>query len=345
MRVGLTYNLKHDSSQEGTPQHLPADFYAEHDDIETIEAIREALSRRHEVIPIEADHHAFTTLQVERPDIVFNVAEGLTGVAREALIPAMLEFLGIPYTGSDPLTLALCLDKARCKEVLMYHRLPTPRFTVMTNSNGGGAARFLRYPVMVKPSLEGSSKGIRNDSLVYGQKELLTKVRSLVKDYQQPAIVEEFLEGREFTVALLGNGRETKILPIVELNFDELPPMANRIYSYEAKWIWDTVEKPLAIFQCPAQLDEELERSIKKVAFKAYHVMRCRDWCRIDIRLDTSGTPHVLELNPLPGILPRPENNSCFPKAARAAGLSYDDLVLEVLHAACSRYGILHERM
>jgi D-alanine-D-alanine ligase len=345
MRVGLTYNLKKELSQAEGSDRLPPDFYAEYDDIETIVAIQIALTHVHDVIPIEAVENAFKILKEEKPDIVFNIAEGMKGVSREAQIPAMLEFLQIPYTGSDPLTLSLCLDKVRCKEILFYHHLPTPRFRVLTRANGNANARFLRYPLLVKPCHEGSSKGIYNNSLVYDSKELYSKVKTIFKDYHQPALAEEFLEGKEFTVALLGNGKEIRALPIVELDFEQLPPNANRIYSYEAKWIWDTVDNPLKIFRCPAEIDEELEGLIKNLAIRAYRVMRCRDWCRIDFRLDSYGAPHILELNPLPGILPRPENNSCFPKAARAAGMNYDQLILEVLHIACKRYGINYEQM
>jgi len=345
MRVGLTYNVKKEFSQKDKLEHLPLDFYAEWDDLETIEAVKNALSQKYEVILIEANEHAFQTLQEEKPDIVFNIAEGMKGVCREAHIPAMLEFLHIPYTGSDPLTLSLCLDKVRCKEILSYHRLPTPRFKVLTSINGNGSTRFLRYPLLVKPCHEGSSKGIHNNSLVYNTKELSSRVKSILRNYHQPALAEEFLEGREFTVALMGNGKSIRVLPIIELDFDQLPPNANRIYSFEAKWIWDTIDSPLKIFRCPADVDEGLEMLIKKMAIRAYRIMGCRDWCRIDIRLDAYGTPCILELNPLPGILPRPENNSCFPKAARAAGMDYNQLILEVLYLACRRYGIPYEQM
>jgi D-alanine-D-alanine ligase len=343
MRVGLTYNLKKTLPQGEKLEHLPLDFYAEWDDLETIEAIKNALAQKYEVIPIEANEHAFQSLQEEKPDIVFNIAEGMRGVSREAHIPAMLEFLHIPYTGSDPLTLSLCLDKVRCKEILSYHRIPTPRFKVLTSANCNGSTKFLRYPLLVKPCHEGSSKGIYNNSLVYDAQELSSKVKSIFKGYHQPALAEEFLEGREFTVALMGNGKDIRVLPIIELNFDQLPLNANRIYSFEAKWIWDTVDSPLKLFICPAEIDEELEILIKNTAIRAYRIMRCRDWCRIDIRLDSYRTPCILELNPLPGILPRPENNSCFPKAAQAAGMNYNQLILTVLHIACRRYGIPYE--
>ncbi|HEY4643666.1 MAG TPA: D-alanine--D-alanine ligase, partial [Bacteroidota bacterium] len=150
----------------------------------------------------------------------------------------------------------------------------------------------------------------------------------------------EYLSGREFTVALLGNGEELRVLPIVEIRFDSLPDGVRPIYSYEAKWVWDQSSNPLDIFHCPADIDVGLQRSIEDVCRRAYRLLRCRDWCRIDVRLDGSGVPNILELNPLPGILPMPQDNSCFPKAARAAGMSYSQLINAVLDTAARRNGI-----
>jgi D-alanine-D-alanine ligase len=126
----------------------------------------------------------------------------------------------------------------------------------------------------------------------------------------------------------------------VEIGFDSLPPGVNPIYSYEAKWIWDQSSNPLQIFECPAVLTAELQFEIESACLRAYNILRCRDWCRIDVRLDAGGRPHILELNPLPGILPRSEDNSCFPKAARAAGMPYNRLINTVLDIACKRCGL-----
>jgi D-alanine-D-alanine ligase len=194
--------------------------------------------------------------------------------------------------------------------------------------------------LIVKPLAEGSSKGIGNRALVGTSSKLQEQVRTVLAKYHQPALVEKYLPGREFTVALWGNGAGLKVLPIVEIQFDQLPSNINPIYSFEAKWVWDTVEKPLEIFACPAKLSSQLRKRIEGVCKAAYRALRCLDWCRIDIRLDDAGEPNVLELNPLPGILPNPDANSCFPKAARSAGLSYDDLVNRVLEIACQRVGL-----
>jgi len=251
----------------------------------------------------------------------------------------MLEMLQIPYLGSDPLTLTVCLDKARAKEILSYHGVPTAPFSVVRSMEEFEDAR-VKFPVIVKPLHEGSSKGIYNSCVVRNTEELEREVRILLATYGQPAIVEQFLSGREFTIALLGNGDHVRTLPIVEIKFDALPPGVNPIYSYEAKWIWDTTENPLEIFACPADLEADLQDEIETICKDTYRVLNCRDWSRIDVRLDANGKPHILEINPLPGILPRPEDNSCFPKAARAAGLSYNQLINSVLDIAMERCGL-----
>jgi D-alanine-D-alanine ligase len=339
MRVGFIFNMRQGDSEEAQepPGSTPVDAQAEWDSPETIAAVQSALEERHEVIPIDAGKDAYAMLQKFRPDMVFNVAEGTSGPCREGYIPSILEHLKIPYTASDPLTLNTCLDKSRAKEILAYYGLRTPRFHVASDRDF--SQKGLEYPLLVKPLYEGSSKGIRDNSLVKNQTELAERISWILNVYNEPAIVEEFLPGREFTVAVLGNGNEARVLPIVEIRFDSLPPGVNPIYSYEAKWIWDQSSNPLQIFDCPSLLTAELQAEIETTCLRAYNILRCRDWCRIDVRLDASGNPHILELNPLPGILPRPEDNSCFPKAARAAGMSYNQLINAVLDIACKRYG------
>ncbi|HSR10114.1 MAG TPA: D-alanine--D-alanine ligase, partial [Thermodesulfobacteriota bacterium] len=259
MRVGFCFNLKKETGASD-----PGDLYAEWDDEETIEAVRSALAAKHEVIPIEADEDAFEKFRKARPAIVFNMAEGIHGNSREAQIPSILEMLGIPYTGSDPLTLAVCLDKAMAKVILRHHGIPTPGFRVVAEE-GKKMGGFPPFPLIVKPLREGSSKGILNSSLVRNARQLKDEIHRVVAEYRQPALVEAFLPGREFTVAMLGNGRDVEALPIVEIQFGELPREINPIYSFEAKWIWDTVEKPLEIFSCPAKVPAALRRKIESV--------------------------------------------------------------------------------
>ncbi len=315
-------------------------MYAEWDTEETINAVRDAIAERYNVVMVDANNDAYSTLAACRPDFAFNMAEGLHGVSRESQIPAILEMLEIPYLGSDPLTLGICLDKSRTKEILSYYKIPTASFSVVRSVQEIENIR-LRFPAIVKPLHEGSSKGIYNSCVVSNPDELTNEINIILDTYNQPALVEDFLPGREFTVAILGNGSDLHVLPIVEIKFDALPPGVKPIYSYEAKWIWDQRETPLDVFECPAKLDETLAREIISICKEAYRVLNCRDWSRIDVRLDAQGRPNILEVNPLPGILPKPEDNSCFPKAARAAGISYHQLINTVLDIAMRRCGIL----
>jgi D-alanine-D-alanine ligase len=314
------------------------DTYAEWDDEETIAAIESALSALGEVVRLEADADFPIKLREVKPDIVFNFAEGLGGPSRESHVPTFCEFWGIPYTGSDPLTLGVCLDKARTKETLTHHGIPTPEFQVVESP--GQLSRGIELPVIVKPLHEGSSKGISQRSFCATWPDVEAEVRRVVERYDEPAIIERFLSGREFTVAVLGNDGDGRVLPIVELDFATLPADAYPIYGFEAKWVWDRPEKPLDIFQCPARCSPQLRHRIEEIAMAAYRTLRCRDWARIDIRCDGSENPHILEVNPLPGVIPDPAANSCYPKAARAAGLSFDEVILTVVRAAAARYGL-----
>ena len=223
MEVALVYNMKKEESDvadggvDPSSQHITdvstqilekttsADMYAEWDTVETVTAVRDALALRHSVTMIEADEDAFAKLRSRRPEIVFNIAEGQYGVSREAQIPAMLEMLNIPYSGSDALTLAVCLDKSRAKEILSYYKIPTAKFSVIYSLTDLSTLRT-EFPCMVKPLNEGSSKGIFDASLVRTLSELQAQVENVLSTYNEPVIVEEFLSGREFTVAMLGNG-------------------------------------------------------------------------------------------------------------------------------------------
>jgi len=328
-----------------TAQTIPSthsrlnDTYAEWDEIETIEAIESALKTRHNVSLIEADETVFEQLREQQAQIVFNIAEGLNGVSREAHIPAMLEFLHIPFTGSDSLTLATCLDKSRTKEILSFYKIPNAPFFVIENISQLQKSKF-DFPLFVKPLHEGSSKGIYNSCVVRNEKELKNEVEKILLTYEQPVLVETYLSGKEFTVAMLGNGKNVRMLPIVEINFDSLPENVNRIYSYEAKWIWDTIDNPLDIYECPANISSSLQKEIERICMQKISMLRIRDWCRVDIRLDEKNIPNIIEVNPLPGILPNPLDNSCFPKSARTAGMEYDEMLCTVLDVACERYKI-----
>ena len=349
MKVALLYSSKagmeatlsprpDERKDEEEEPPLPNDMLAECDSDETIAAVGRTLQERHQVVFIESDEKAYARLKRQRPQLVFNIAERVVGPNRESHIPTVCEMLDIPYTGSDPLTLGICLDKSRAKEILSYHRIPNPAFWIVDSASAIPAG--VRLPAIVKPLTEGSSKGIKNNSLVHSLGELYERVEEVVATYRQPAIVERFLGGREFTVGVLGNAPGYEILPIVEIDHGQLPKGAAPIYSYEAKWLWDTPDKPLDIFKCPAPVPAVLAAKIENVVARTCAVLRIRDWARIDVRLDDKGEPNVLEVNPLPGILPIPEDNSCLPKAARTAGYSYSALLHRVVDEASARAGL-----
>ena len=357
MRVGFTYNIKKETDAEMVSEssqqsnqyidnslvenysHRISDKYAEWDDEETISAVEAAIKKAgHEVIRIEADENAYEKLKSLKPDIVFNMAEGFGGASRESHIPAILEMLNIPYTASDPITIGNCHDKSRCKEILTYHNIPNPKFFI-TDKNVNGHPK-VDYPAFVKPLHEGSSKGIYNSSMVHDRDALNKEITRIKENYSQPSIIEDFLDGKEFTVALIGNGENTRVLPIVEINMDTLPKDFPKIYSYEVKWYFDTRENKLDIFSCPAKISEKLTKQIERICLDAYKVLRIRDWARMDVRCDSNENPYIIEINPLPGVLPNPDDNSCFPKAAREVGIDYDNLIQTVLNMAIERYGL-----
>jgi D-alanine-D-alanine ligase len=338
LKVGLTYNLR---KQVDTENDVPEDFFAEYDDEETINAIADALTKGGcKVTKIEADEKAYGRLSRLLPDIIFNFAEGLRGESRESHIPAMLEMLDIPYTGSGPLTLAIALNKALTHQLLEINGISSPFFQVFNRVDEEIDVK-LEFPCVVKPLSEGSSKGIWNSSLIRDEKALKGQVSWVIKTYNQPAIVEEFLPGREFTIGLIGNETPT-VLPVVEILLDKLPVKASKLYSYEAKWIWDVPENPLEMFHCPADITEELREELEKIAVKTFRVLNCKDVCRIDMRLDKSNEPQVLEVNPIPGLIPDPDAHSCLPEAARTAGYSYDQLICTILWHGLKRHGLEH---
>src|SRR5215475_14824635 len=360
-RIGFAYNQKPDrpvglvsaSTSDARADEEPpskSDVYAEWDSAETIDAVDAALSAYGAVIRLEATPDFPERLRDERPDIVFNIAEGLHGTNREAHVPAICEFFDVPYSGSDPFTLALCLHKAKTKDFLTAHGIPTAPYvliesravldTLLRNEHPRFPLPSSRFPLFAKPVQEGSSKGITERNFVRTSDELDAQVQFLLDSYAQPVIVETFLPGAEFTCGVLGNGIGAHVLSIVGMNFRSLPAGAIPIYGYEAKWLWDGPSDPLDIFECPAVIDPALRSRIEDVVLQAYHVLGCRDWSRIDVRLDADGVPNIVEVNPLPGILPDPADNSCLPKAARAAGIDYDQLIQAALLAAADRTGV-----
>lgn len=332
LKVAVIFNQKR-APKEG----MPEDFYAEFDDISVPSAIKEALEMNgHKVDIIDANEGMFAALVNNKYDFAFNIAEGLNTSSRESQVPAILDMLGIPYTGSGVTTQAITLDKRRKKEILAFHGINTPQFQLFVTGNEPVDKR-LRYPLFVKPNAEGSSKGINNNSIVNNEAELHKMIDYVIQNYKQSAIVEEYLPGREFTVAVLGN-KDPVVLPIVEITFDYLPEHVNHIDSYEVKWIYDNPNNPIDPIVCPAKISQDLRKKIEDIVLRTYRVLDIVDFCRMDVRLDKDGEPHILDVNAIPGLMPDPKENSRFPKACFTAGMTYAEMINKVFNAAVERY-------
>lgn len=338
MHIAFTYNVRHTKPALDQAAQDEAEF----DEPETIKAIHDAIvANGYECTDIEADEDAYGKLKTEKGkiDLVFNIAEGLRGEMREAQIPAMLEMLGLPYTHSGALASAITLDKTLTKKIWLYHGLPTPRF-VLVGVKEKPYVENLRFPVLVKPNAEGSSKGVFNDNVIEDPDRLVGKIREIRKAYGNGVLVEEFLSGREFTVTVMGN-KTPYILPIVEQNFDVFPKDMPHLASYEAKWFFeDTLPDPSVAYHCPAKISFSLEKLMCELCIKAFTVLGCRDIVRIDIRLDREGKPHLLEINTLPGMMPGENVVSYYPVAARAAGWNFTRTVGQIITHARERLGI-----
>lgn len=349
MKIALVYNVRH---LKPSLTNKKAQAEAEFDSPETIEGIKKALEKKgHLVELVETNVAAYGKLKKLKGkiDLVFNYSEGVAGQDREAQIPAMLESLQIPYTGSRPLTSAILLDKARTKEILVFNKLPTPPWKLIRNTDTRSAPLDklvtnalkndgLKFPIFVKPNLEGSSKGIFNDSVVSDLKSLLKITRRTINEYSHGVLLENYLSGKEFTVGMIKNGKTWQVLPIIEVSFGELPKGIRPIDSYEVKWIYDSPEKGFDPLTCPAKIPNKLKLEIEDICTRACEVLDILDWCRIDLRLDKKGKPNILEINSPPGIMPNPKENSRFPRAARTAGINFPDLLDRIIHSAMIRY-------
>jgi D-alanine-D-alanine ligase len=328
MRVGITYNLKKDFLCQ---ENQPTDLLEEFDSEETVDAIRNVLeSEGHEVIKLGGDTGLIDRLRQTSIDIVFNIAEGLGGRNREAHIPALLEYLNIPYTGSDPLTLSLTLDKSMAKRVVMSEGVPTPRFKKVEKMEDLDDLN-LKYPLFVKLCYEGSSKGVRSDSKVLDPRSLREKAEWLLETYHSPLLIEEFVCGPEFTVGILGNENLT-VLGVMHIEIKGSPP-DEAIYSLEVKREWEE----RVCYHCPPSIGPLLLKKIEEVALRSYRALECRDVSRVDIRVDENETPYFLEINPLPGLSPVYGD---LPIMAGRMGWDYDRLVKTIFHHALRRNGL-----
>jgi D-alanine-D-alanine ligase and related ATP-grasp enzymes len=326
LAVGLAYNLKKGINSD------VEDIEAEYDTYETIEAISKAFSTAEiKVELMEADADFIDKLKSTKVDIVFNIAEGTYGRSREAQVPAVLDFLGIPYTGSDGTTLCLALDKALTKRYLSTYNIKTPAYQLV-KSPDFMLDSTLGFPLIIKPNSEGSSKGISDLAIVDDKDQLGRVIARNFRLYGQPMLLEEFIRGREFTVGILGNGSGMKVFEPMEICYLH-KERENTIYSYIVKKNY----KKYVEYSCPPQLDTDTINSMKKIAADIYEALDCRDFSRIDFRLSEDGKIYFIEINPLPGLAP---GYSDYPMLAEFCGTDYQTLVLSVLNCALKRYGM-----
>lgn len=346
-RVAVLANIKeHDKP---LPADVPPDAGADYDYIETINHVRAAIETDgHWTMFIQADSNLPYALKAAKPDICVNLAEGLGGDAREAQTPAMLEMLKIPYTGSRVLANAIALDKTLTKRIWRDRRLPVAPFQEFYTGDEPLRPE-MRYPLFVKPAREGTGMGVDAKAIVNNEAELRERTKYIITMYKQPALVEAFLSGREFTVAVMG--RSDAMLysnhpewydpdgfhrfPILEL--DSSRSITPGVYGLEAK-AQSIGSEGAPGYICPSNLEPELAKKLQHYAWRAHNIIGALDVSRIDIRLDAEGQPCLMEINPLPGLTPD-YSDLCL--IAKAAGISYTDLILEILYLGASRYGML----
>ena len=331
-KVAIIYNDDMDLMYGQGHSSLPSDGV-----ISTAMAVEEALKSdglSALIIPLRYDVGGLIKILKEfNADIVFNLCEGAMGKSTfEMNVAAMLELFGFRFTGSGPLTLGLALNKGRTKEVLCANGIPTAPYLVLKEVPSR-LARDLRFPLIVKPVQEDASIGIDENAVVKDMAGLRKRVDYVFTNHKQSAIVEEYINGREFNVAVMGNHRP-RALPVSEIDFSRLSAGNPRICTYEAKWITDSPVYLKTPPVCPADIDKGLEQELCNIAVNAYNVLGCRDYARVDIRMGEDGIPKVLEVNPNPDISP----DAGFARSAIAGGLTYSQLIAEIVKVAYGRY-------
>jgi D-alanine-D-alanine ligase len=262
-------------------------------------------------------------------DIVFNISEGISGRNRESQVPILLEMAGIPFVGSDALTLGITLDKIIAKKIFISEGIPTPKFFEVKTIESLSNADHLKFPLIVKPRFEGSSKGLNENSRVENMEGLKKQAEYVINTYKQPALVEEFISGQEFTVAVVGNDLP-EVLPIVQIKIDGRLKLDNRFYTF-ARITSDRLE-----YICPAHITQDLSKKICQLAVRAYGSVECRDFGRVDFRVGNDGKPYVLEINPLPSL----STADVFPVVAKQVGMSYEEIIGKILRSAFKRYNL-----
>jgi len=330
MRIGIAYNLRDDIP---AVPGAPPDHAEEFDSPATIEALAQVLAAAgHTVERLGFGRRFLERMLADPPDLVFNIAEGLSGRSREAQVPAVCEMLGVAYTGSDPLTLALTLDKDLAKRVVASRGLATPRHLLVEKLDAlpdGDEPGGLCFPLIVKPAWEGSSKGVRLASRVTTPALLREQVAFVLEGYGGPALVEEFCEGEEFTVGVIGN-ESPRVVGVMQIRHRTLKS-DEFLYSLEVKRDWENQVEYLV----PPPVSPRLLAELETLALGCYRALGCRDVSRVDLRLKGS-VPHFIEVNPLPGLSP---TYGDLPILAGRMGWSHRELVLAIVHNALERTG------
>ena len=298
--------------------------------LETVQSIKRILSQEYDCLEFAADENIIKSLQEENIDLVFNLCNGIEGFSR-AQLPAMLEFANIPYTSSSILGHALAINKVFASTVFKSNNIPTPDF-ISVNTMDDLEDIQMDYPILIKPSDEGSSRGIHQDSLVFDFEQLKKKMEYSLDMYNPPIMLNQYIEGREFSIGVVGNGDDVTILPIQEVDMSELPDGLLKFNSFEVKSYY----KSHVNYYLPARISSEEKEKIEDVVLKAYKSLLLRDYARVDVILK-DGIPYVLEINSLPGLQ---EKKSSLYRMAEATDFGYEGLVFKIVDVARKRYGI-----
>jgi len=319
----------------GFPPAVDASELGVLEEMEDIKSALNAMGYRAKTMNVDSDiFRLIDYLRDDRPDLIFNLVECVENeAAQEMNVAGIYELLKIPFTGAGPLALGIALNKPKVKEILSYYGIRTPRHQVFHQTDKIELDPKLSYPLMVKPSREDASVGISDESVVYSVAELRRQVRFIHEEFEQPALVEQYIVGREVNVAIMGN-KKPVILPISEIDFSGLTDDMHKIVSYDAKWMQGTVAFSGTQGVCPAKLTAEEGAMLKDIALRCYRVIGCRDYARVDIRLTKNKTPYVLEVNPNPDI----SDDAGFARSAMAHGLTFPQVVGKIVDYALERY-------
>jgi len=328
MRIGLSYDLKEVIPLE---QDCLDDAFEEYDSSETVELMSAALEAKgHSVVRLGGGRVFLDNIQREKVDIVFNIAEGRGRYrSREAQVPSILEMLNIPYTGSDPQCLAICLDKPVTKKLVVADGVSTPGWLAIDNEQELFQISWdgFPFPAIIKPAYEGSSKGVRLTSLAYSVSQAQEEVKRMLECYQQPVMVEEFIDGDEVTVGIVGN-LPPRVLGMMRI----LPKKKGEHFIYSLEVKRDYLN--LVEYECPAQLEEKILEKIALSSLRVFKALGCRDFARLDFRISPEGIPYFLEINPLPGL----GTYSDLVIMALKMGWTHEELIGAVLESALERY-------